>query len=81
MIKKHIFLWGLGACLPHMEVSRLRVELKLQLPAHNTATEMPDPTCICNLHHSLGRMKNPLIHWGRPGIKPKSSWIPVRLLT
>ena len=36
----------------HMEVPRLGVELELQLPAHARATAMPDPSCVCNLHHS-----------------------------
>ena len=36
----------------HMEVLRLGVESKLQLPACTTATAMWDPSCVCNLHHS-----------------------------
>ena len=32
------------------EVPRLGVELELQLPAY--ITESPDPSCVCNLHHS-----------------------------
>ena len=35
------------------EILRLGVELKLQLPAYATATATLDPSCICNLHHSL----------------------------
>ena len=35
-----------------MEVPRLRVESELQLPAYTMATAMPDPSHICNLHHS-----------------------------
>ena len=34
-----------------MEVPRLGVKLKLQLPAYTTATATPDPSCICDLHH------------------------------
>ena len=34
------------------EVSRLRVESELQLPADATATAMWDMSCVCNLHHS-----------------------------
>ena len=43
-----------------MEVPRLGVKLELQLPAYTTAT--PDPSCICDLHHSLWqrRILNPL---------------------
>ena len=45
-----------------MEVSRLRVKLELQLPAHATATAMLDLSAICDLHHSSQRRQilNPL---------------------
>ena len=42
----------LGPCLWHMEVPRLEVESELQLPVYPTATEMPDPRRVCNLHQS-----------------------------
>ena len=35
-----------------MEVPRLGVETELQLPAYTTATAMPDPSFVCDLHHS-----------------------------
>ena len=35
-----------------MEVPRLGVKSELQLPAYTTATAMPDPSSICELHHS-----------------------------
>ena len=35
-----------------MEVPRLGVKSEPQLPAYPTATAMPDPSCICDLHHS-----------------------------
>ena len=35
-----------------MEVPRLEVESELQLPAYATATETPDLSHVCNLHHS-----------------------------
>ena len=46
----------------HMEVPRLGVYLELQLLAYATATAMPDPSHICNSHHSSQqhRMLNPL---------------------
>ena len=34
-----------------MEVPRLGVQLELQLLAYATATAIPDPSCICDLHH------------------------------
>uniref|UniRef100_A0A8D1I8Y3 Uncharacterized protein n=1 Tax=Sus scrofa TaxID=9823 RepID=A0A8D1I8Y3_PIG len=46
----------------HMEVPRLGVELELQLPAYATATAMPDPSCVWDLHYSSQqhRILNPL---------------------
>ena len=35
-----------------MEVPRLGVKSGLQLPAYATATATPDPSLICELHHS-----------------------------
>ena len=35
-----------------MEVPRLRVTSKLQLPAYTTATATQDLSCVCDLHHS-----------------------------
>ena len=45
-----------------MEVLRLGVELELRLPAYTTATAMPDPRSLFNLHCSLWQcwMLNPL---------------------
>ena len=34
-----------------MEVPRLEVELELYPLAYATATAVPDPSCICDLHH------------------------------
>ena len=47
-----LFFCFLGPPLKHMEIPRLGVEWELQLPAHTTATAMPDPSCVCNLQHS-----------------------------
>ena len=46
----------------HMEVPRLGVQSELQLMAHTTATATPDPSCICDLHHSSWQcqIRNPL---------------------
>ena len=51
------FLW---AHPQHMDVPRLGVKLELELPA--TTTAMPDPSDICNPHHSSGQRQilNPL---------------------
>ena len=45
-----------------MEVPRLGVDLELQLPPYATATATPDPSHICDLHHSLQQLSilNPL---------------------
>ena len=57
-----------GPHLWHMEVPRLGTELELQLPAYTTAIAMPDPSHVCDLHHSSRQswILNPL---SRPGIK------------
>ena len=36
----------------HMEVPRLGAKSELQLPDYTSATAMPDPSRIFNLHHS-----------------------------
>ena len=41
----------LGPYLQHMEVSRLGVELELQLLAYTTATAMPKLSHLWDLHH------------------------------
>ena len=44
------------------EGPRLEVKWELQLPAYTTATTTPDPSCVCDLHHSSWqrRILNPL---------------------
>ena len=56
----------------HMEVRRLGVQSELQVPAYARATATPDPSHVCNPHHSSQQcwILNPL----RPGIKPATSW-------
>ena len=46
------FFLNLGPHLWPMKVSRLKVKMELQLPAYDTATATPDPSHICNQHHS-----------------------------
>ena len=46
------FFFFLGLHLKHVEVSRLGVESKLQLPAYATATATWNLSCVCNLPHS-----------------------------
>ena len=45
-----------------MEIPRLRVQSELQLPAYDTATAKPDPSCIFDLHNSSQqhRILNPV---------------------
>ena len=54
------FFFFLGLYLKHMELPKQGVEMDLQLPAIVTAT--PDPSHVCNLHHSSQQHKilNPL---------------------
>ena len=46
------FFYLFRAARKTYEVSRLGVESELQLLAYTTATAMPDPSHVCNLHHS-----------------------------
>ena len=57
-----IFFCFLGPYPRHLEVPRLGVESELQLPASTTATEMRDPSHVCDLRHSSRqhRILNPL---------------------
>ena len=47
----------LGLHLWHIEILRLGVESGLLLPGYTTATAtaIPDPSHICDLHHSSGQ--------------------------
>ena len=56
------FFWFLGLHLWHVEVSRLGVELALQLPAYTTTKAMQNPSHVCNLHPSAWQRQilNPL---------------------
>ena len=48
--------------MQHMEVPRPGVESELQLSAYATATATWDLRCVCDLHHSSGKLwiPNPL---------------------
>ena len=62
----------------HMDVPRLWVESELQWPAYTTATARPDPSRICNLHHSSWQhwILNPLSEAGdQTRILVDTSWI------
>ena len=48
--------------------------------ASTTATETPDPSCIWPYTTAHGNAGS-LIHWARPGVKHKSSWILVGFIT
>ena len=69
----------LGPHLQHMEVPRLRVESELQLPAYTPATATPDPSSVCDLHHSSWKpwILNPL----SKARDHTSSWILDRFVT
>ena len=49
----------LGLHPQHMEAPRLRVQLELQLPPYTTATATPDPSHVCDLHHSSRQCQIP----------------------
>ena len=56
------FFCFLGPSLQHMKLPSLGVASELQLPAYTTATAIWDPSCVCDLHHSLWQCQilNPL---------------------
>ena len=58
----HTHNFFLGSHLQHMKAPRLGVELELQLLAYPADATMPDQSCICDQHCSLGQRQilNPL---------------------
>ena len=57
------FFWSFWGLHPqHMEFPRLGVQSELLPPAYTTATAMPDPSCVCDPHHSSWQCQilNPL---------------------
>ena len=63
--KIFFFFWSfvfLGPHPRHMEVPRLGVESEQQLLAYARATATPDPSHVCELHHSSRQCQtlNPL---------------------
>ena len=77
----YLYCIYLGPHLWHMDVPRLGVESELHLLACTSATG----NSRLELHlwptPHLMAMSDHLTHWARPGIKPTSSWILVRLIT
>ena len=72
------FFFFLGLHPWHIEVPRIGVELKLQLPAYIIATELPDLSHVRNLHHRPQQrwILNPLgkaRDWNH--ILMESSWV------
>ena len=51
-----LFFVFLGPHPQHMDVPRLGVESELQLLAYTTATATPDPSCVCDLHHTTSQI-------------------------
>ena len=49
---KTFFFCFLGLHPQHMEIPRLGVKFKLQLPEYATSTETQDLSHVSNLHHS-----------------------------
>ena len=68
--------------LHQTEVPRLGVESELQLLSYVTAMATPDPSPICDLHHSLQQcwILNPLSKAGdRTHILVDTSWVLILL--
>ena len=59
-VSQFFFFFFLGLYQRHMEVPRLGVKVEIQLLAYITATAMQDLSRVCNLHHKLTAMPDPL---------------------
>ena len=73
-----IILFLLKPAIMAYGISQARGRTELQLPTYARATAMRDPSCICNLHHSLWQCKmlNPLNEArNRTHIFMDTSWI------
>ena len=53
------YFWSFQGFFVPCGSSRLGVEVELQLPAYTTATATPDPSRICDLHHSSQQCRIP----------------------
>ena len=73
-----LFLVFFGLHPKHMEVPRLSVESKLQLPAYTTAIAKQDLSCVCDLHHSSRqcRILNP---WSEARDRTHNLMVPSRI--
>ena len=60
--------------------SQARDLIRATVAAYVTTTATPDPSHICDLHHSSWQRRI-LTTLARPGIEPVSSWILISLLT
>ena len=71
------FFVFLGLHPQHMEIPGLGVELELQLPAYTRATATPDPSHVCDLHHSSQQLQflKPLSEARRTHNLMDASWI------
>ena len=82
-VQEFLFWFGLVFLGPHswhMEVLKLGVESKLQLPAYTTAAATPDPSHICDLYCSSQQCQilNPL---RKARGHTRNSWIQVRFVS
>ena len=74
------FSGELGPHLWHMEVPRLGVELEVRQPAYAIAQQCQIRAASVTYITAHGNTGS-LTHYARPGIKPASSWIPVRFVS
>ena len=73
-----LFFCLLGLLPWHMEVPRLEVKLELQLPDNATANQIQAMSVTYITAQGNG---GSLSHWGRPGIKPATSWFLVGFIS
>ena len=53
VVVRLFYFFFLQLHLWHMQISRLGAKPELQLPTYTTTTATPDPSCLCDLYHSL----------------------------
>ena len=58
----YFLFYSLGLQVQHREVPKLGIDSQLQLPVYARATATPDPSHVCDLHHSSRQCQilNPL---------------------
>ena len=77
----YIYIFGLLSFFRAVPMANGRSQARRLIGAtaagYTTATAMPEPSRVCNLHHNA----RSLTHWARPGIELVTSWFLVALVS